>query len=123
MPNVRQSVKFALRKFSLAPHFVCWLMGKWEEESDPRKGNIALAKKIAEGKGIRVRIPDTGGEAPAERCGLEKDVASGLSRAEPLLVRVYCDIELLSLENLKALEKAIRLLLVKREKVEKGRKS
>jgi hypothetical protein len=43
--------------------FVCWLIGKWEEEKDPRwkrEDRYQLAKKIANGKGIRINgLPET----------------------------------------------------------------
>jgi hypothetical protein len=39
----------------------CWLVGQWETKNDPRakrEDRYKLAAAIAEGKGIRISVPD-----------------------------------------------------------------
>ena len=40
----------------------CWLVEQWEKENDPRaqrEDRYVLAAKIAEGKKIRIQVPDS----------------------------------------------------------------
>lgn len=32
----------------------CWLLEQWEVKNDPRRGNVQMARDIAEGRGIRI---------------------------------------------------------------------
>jgi len=41
---------------------VCWLIGQWEKEKDPRakrEDRYKLAAQIAENKGIRIKVSDS----------------------------------------------------------------
>jgi len=60
---------------------VCWLLDRWENEGDPRRGRKDLAKAIAKGKNIIVRLSEEELAAPVVRdeCILSDEDMAGFS--------------------------------------------